>query len=546
LGDRSINDDAHANDGVSGELAQLFIRQGDATVCPVERRVNGHAAATDAVNSDAAAEDRSLGRQMSSANRFDDGIAVLVRQTTVAHRLLSMLGRWVIELEEGDEAPGSANARDAKAAARRRAITVVMNRRDAASAKGDIGVLGEMAPVGGIDRERTGRCVHQRPVVAILRAGIDAQRSRDKGDKGEYREERRSLGTATVFVVRHVFLLLAALSSLNGASAATFALSADGSTVIGEVRVVLPLADNTLLDIARHFDIGYEEMVAANPGVSVWTPGAGTRVVVPGRFILPQKPWQGIVINIPQRRFYYFPPPRQGESRQVITYPVSIAREGWATPLGQTRIVAKYRDPGWFVPKSIWVENLLDDDVELPEYFPPGPDNPMGMLALRTGFPGIFIHATNRPWGVGMRTSHGCIHLYPEDAAELFPLVQVGVAVRFIDKPFLVGTDRGRLVMASFAPVAEYASSDSAEDRAFQALHEFMVAGDVQGVVDRIDWSRINRLISTPQPVPVAVTNDQPDLEKELGVLIPLPYDRRPYGSDANNAEIPGKMPSEQ
>jgi L,D-transpeptidase ErfK/SrfK len=539
VGDRLINDDTHAHGGESAELVQLLIRQGDATVCPVEGFVNRHAAVTDAVNSDGAAEDRCLGRQLFSLGRADDCIAALDRQPTTAHRLLRMLGRWVVELVEGIKVAGKANAHDAIAAARRRAVTVVMDRRDAATAKGDIGVLGKTPPVGGIDRERASRRVDQGPVV-ILRAGISAQYGRNKGEKGKHRDDMPSASTAKPSVIHHAFLLLPALVSLSGASAATFPLPADGSTVVGELRVVIPSADNTLLDIARHFDLGYEEMVAANPDVSIWTPGAQTRVVVPGRFILPRKPWQGIVINIPQRRLYYFPTSGQSEQRQVITYPISIAREGWATPLGQTRIVAKYRDPSWFVPKSIWVENLLDDDVELPGYFPPGPDNPMGMLALRTGFSGIFIHATNRPWGVGMRTSHGCIHLYPEDAAELFPLVQVGTSVRFTNEPFLVGNDRGRLVMASFEPVAEYAPSYSAEDTAFQALQEFLVASDVQGVIAPIDWSRINRLIATPQPVPVILNNYQSGLLNELSTLTPLPYDRRPYGSDANNAEIPG------
>jgi L,D-transpeptidase ErfK/SrfK len=263
-------------------------------------------------------------------------------------------------------------------------------------------------------------------------------------------------------------------------------------------------------------------------------------VVVPSQFILPRPPWQGIVINIPQRRLYYFPPAAKGRPRQVITYPVSIAREGWSTPLGQTRIVAKYKNPSWFVPKSIQAEHLLDEGVELPEYFPPGPNNPMGMLALRTGFPGIYIHATNRPWGVGMRTSHGCIHLYPEDAAEIFPRIQVGTPVRVINEPLVSGNDRGRLVMASFEPVAEYPSRFvEAEHTVFEALQAFLPADQVIGGFELIDWARVDRLVATPQPVPVAVTRDQPDLGTRLGKLVAVPYDRPPYGMDANNALVP-------
>ena len=300
---------------------------------------------------------------------------------------------------------------------------------------------------------------------------------------------------------------------------ATFPLPTDGSTVVGQVRVVAPSGANTLLDIARHFDVGVDEIAWANPGVSLWTPGS--RVVVHGRLILPPSPWQGLIVNIPGRRLFFFPPARRGQPRQFITYPVSIAREGWSTPLGRSRIVAKYKDPGWLVPKSIQAEHLRDEGVELPAYFPPGPDNPMGMLALRTGLPGIFIHATNHPWGVGMRTSHGCIHLYPEDAAELFPLVAVGTPVRFINEPVLVGTDHGAPLVAAFPPVAEYAGASGA------------AAGGV------LPPERLQALLATPQPVAAPLSAASP--ADWLASLPVEPYDFPPYDVDANNASLPGR-----
>jgi len=309
------------------------------------------------------------------------------------------------------------------------------------------------------------------------------------------------------------------------AAGATFSLPTDGSTVVGQVRVVTPSGDNTLLDVARHFDVGVDEMAWANPGVSLWTPGHLTRVVVPGSFILPPGPWQGIVINIPQRRLYYFPAARRGQPRRVITYPVSIAREGWSTPLGSTRIVAKYKDPGCLVPRSIQAEHLVEEGVELPTYFPPGPDNPMGMLALRTGFPGIFIHATNHPWGVGMRSSHGCIHLYPEDAAELFPLVAAGTPVRFIDEADLVGNDRGEPVAASFPAVAEYAQ------RANRAP-----AG--------LSGEPPDKLLAAPRALTMPLSVRSP---ADWLASVPVePYDFAPYDVDANNAALPGRRPARQ
>lgn len=330
--------------------------------------------------------------------------------------------------------------------------------------------------------------------------------------------------------------MLAAGLAWQPAAAATFTLPGDGSTVLGAVRVVAPTGENTLLDIARHFDVGYEEIERANPGMSVWTPHGN--VTVPTRFILPPVPWRGIVINIPQRRLYYFPPARKGQPARVITYPVSIAQPGWSTPLGSTRITAKFKDPGWFVPKSIQSQHTREDGVEFPTYFPPGPDNPMGMLAMQTGFPGIYIHATNHPWGVGLRTSHGCLHLYPEDAAELFAQLKVGTPVRVIDQPVLTGVSNGHRVMATFEPVQEYADKTPLRARIDQELAA-LPPGSVQA-----DPARLDLLARQPQPVPVALEADQPDPAAALGTITVEPYAFAPYGADANNAQIPGSAPA--
>ncbi|WP_145927153.1 L,D-transpeptidase [Jeongeupia sp. USM3] len=321
------------------------------------------------------------------------------------------------------------------------------------------------------------------------------------------------------------------------AAAATFTLPKDGSTVVGEVKVVVPTPDNTLLDLMRHFDLGYAEITSANPKVSVWTPGAHTRVVIPTRFILPPKPWQGIVVNIPQRRMYYFPPPRKGQPAQVITYPISIAREGWSTPLGSSKVTAKYRDPGWFVPKSIRDEHMAEEGVELPEYFPPGPDNPMGILAMRTGWPGIFLHATNRPWGLGMRTSHGCMHLYPEDAAELFPQLKIGTPFRVINQPVLVGEAGGQVWMASYEAVGEYPDQPPPATLAASLLDARIM--DAVLASRPLDQDRVRALLAEPNAVPQALDAGSPPTAELLGALPAEPYAVAPYGIDANDASLP-------
>jgi len=340
---------------------------------------------------------------------------------------------------------------------------------------------------------------------------------------------------------RSVSLAAAAVLVAFNVRAATFDLPTDGSTVVGKVVVVSPSSDNSLLDVARHFDVGYEEIVAANPNASVWL--GAKHVVVPSQFILPPKPWKGVVVNIPQRRLYYFPPAAKGQPQQVITYPTSIAREGWSTPLGATKIVAKYRDPGWLVPTSIRAEHLKDEGVELPEYVPPGPDNPMGMLAMQTGFPGIFIHATNKPWGVGLRTSHGCIHLYPEDAAQIFPMITKGTSVRIINEPVLVGNDHGRWVMTTFEPVKEYADKRPLAERAKVVLAD-LASRDAQAEVAPVeaDPARVARLSKKPQSIPVALSPSQLDLPYWLRSIKVEAYNYPPYGMEANNAMVPPEL----
>lgn len=317
------------------------------------------------------------------------------------------------------------------------------------------------------------------------------------------------------------------------AHAATFDVPARGD-VVGEVQVVvLANARNTLLDVARHFDLGLDEIRAANPGVRVWVPAQGARIVVPTEFILPPGPRAGIVIDIPLRRLYFYPPTRPGRAAQVITFPVGIARPGWPTPLGSTRIMAKDSDPSWIVPRDIVEEHMREGAVSFPRYFPPGPDNPMGMLALRTGFPGIFIHGTDRPWGVGMRVSHGCIHLYPEDAALLFARVRIGTPVRFIDLPVLVGAREGRLYLSSAPALADDPSSLTEATRAVAALAR--LRHDHPELVPDPPWNRALRAADEHGIVPVLIAPR--GAARRVGAAVRYAFE--PYGIDANGGRPP-------
>ncbi|MDC9725244.1 MAG: L,D-transpeptidase family protein [Gammaproteobacteria bacterium] len=227
------------------------------------------------------------------------------------------------------------------------------------------------------------------------------------------------------------------ISPLN---ATTFTLANDETRIVGHNLIVLSHEEDTLLDIARRFDIGYNEIVTANPELDPWLPGAGQRVLVPNRFILPDAPHKGIVINLAEMRLYYYPIKKKGQLQQVITHPIGVGREGWTTPLGKTRIIQKKKDPTWTPPASILAEHLEKGDP-LPRVVPAGPDNPLGAYAMRLAMPGYLLHGTNRPFGVGMRVSHGCIRLFPEDIEHLFGIVSVNTPVEILYQPYKAALD---------------------------------------------------------------------------------------------------------
>jgi L,D-transpeptidase ErfK/SrfK len=224
--------------------------------------------------------------------------------------------------------------------------------------------------------------------------------------------------------------------------------------LIGEIRYIEARYEDTLLDIARRYDLGRDEIVNANPGVDTWLPGEGTRIMLPTRYILPHAPRKGLVLNLPEMRLYYYPPARRGEVRRMVTHPISIGRVDWKTPLGKTHISAKQRDPSWRPPKSI-LKEAAAEGRELPEVIPAGPDNPLGRFALRLAIPGYLIHSTNKPYGLGMRVSHGCIRMYPEDIEKLFSRVRVNNPVHIVNQPVKLGWLADTLFVEVHPPLEE-------------------------------------------------------------------------------------------
>lgn len=297
---------------------------------------------------------------------------------------------------------------------------------------------------------------------------------------------------------RPSLLVLSVLLAVQTTSIARAQLSHD---LLGEPNRHVVSADDTLLDVARWYDLGFVEIVAANPAIDPWLPRAGTVVLLPTAHVLPSAPRRGIVINLADQRLYYFPP-----RGPVQSYPIGIASDGMEIVLGVTRVVGKRVNPTWVPPPSVRA-----DAPDLPPAVPPGPDNPLGAFALDLGWTSTAIHGTNNPDGVGRRVSHGCFRLYPEDIAKLFPQVAVGTEVHVVNQPVKVGWSDETLLL-EVHPTLEQADELESRGAATPTVHPdlAMTVMELAGAAfDEIDWPRVEQIAREHRgiPYPILVPN---------------------------------------
>ncbi len=286
------------------------------------------------------------------------------------------------------------------------------------------------------------------------------------------------------------------------AAADPYALPAEGSDAIGETITAEAEAKDTLLDIARRYGLGYEEITNANPGVDPWLPGAGTVVVVPKQRLLPRAPRSGIVINLPEHRLYWYPPAQAGQAPVVWSFPVSIGKMDWNTPLGRTTIVSKAKDAPWIPPKSVREEHAKRGDP-IPAIVPGGVDNPMGRYKMALGIPGgaYFIHGTNRPAGIGMQVTHGCMRLYPEDIETLYGMVPIGTQVTIVNQPYKWGWVDGELLIEVHPPLQE----DTGQAPSLTDLTRLIVEATRANPL-AIDWIGAERTWREARGIPTPVS----------------------------------------
>jgi L,D-transpeptidase ErfK/SrfK len=267
--------------------------------------------------------------------------------------------------------------------------------------------------------------------------------------------------------------------------------------LVGQLEFHVASAEDTLIDLAPELEVGYVELLAANPGVDPWLPKDGTRLVVPRARLLPSEPREGIVVNLGDLHLYYFEkgaPPR--------AYPIGIAKDGYATPIGFTKVKSKREKPTWTPGPSARAEGK-------PARVEPGPDNPLGEYAIYLGWPAYLIHGTNDPRGVGRHSSRGCIRLYPEHIAELYSLVEPGTPVRVVNEPVKFGRIGGELFIEVNPDEEQSMQLDETGKptvpRAPKDLRKQVerAAGNDKA---RLDWPRIERAALRRSGVPTPAT----------------------------------------
>lgn len=296
-----------------------------------------------------------------------------------------------------------------------------------------------------------------------------------------------------------LFLLVAGCGSF-GSSRGKLAGRYESRDVVGRIQFHEISGDETLLDLTRRYDLGYVELVVANPGVDPWVPGVGTRVILPTAHVLPPGRREGIVINLAEQRLYLFD---DETGTPLFSFPIGVSREGWATPIGETTVVKKAENPIWYPTKLARLE-----DPTLPTVVRAGPENPLGTHALYLGWPRYLIHGTNEPDGVGRQVSRGCIRLYPEDIVRLFESTELKARVRVIHEPVKlawVGSDVFLEVHPTLEEMVQIEEAGRLEEtRPADLRSRIQEFAGAEG--NRVDWKMAYRIAAERRGVPIRIT----------------------------------------
>ncbi|WP_423935580.1 L,D-transpeptidase family protein [Candidatus Deferrimicrobium sp.] len=295
---------------------------------------------------------------------------------------------------------------------------------------------------------------------------------------------------------------------------------ARGEDVIGRLAILRLETGDTLPDIARHFSLGINAISTANPGVDVWVPEAGERVLLPLSFILPDSPRKGIVINLATMRLFQYK--EDGTSLLVTTYPVGIGTDERPTPTGQMHVARKAARPTWHVPASIAEDHRKKGDI-LPKAVPPGPDNPLGEYALYLSKSGYLIHGTNKPASIGLTATNGCLRLYPENVKLLFDETPVKTPVLIVNQPYLLGQRNGVLYLEAHAPPEGSGALESVKLQKKLSTIE-------KKAQRTLDWKKVKEVQAEARGIPVPIFELRQGSKKEVAKPVEVEHPERLYG----------------
>jgi L,D-transpeptidase ErfK/SrfK len=304
-------------------------------------------------------------------------------------------------------------------------------------------------------------------------------------------------------------LIFCGLTLSTAATSAVFNITPN-TDVVGQVQLVTTRYEDSFVTLAQKYNIGFQELVQANPHTDPWLPGEGVVVVLPGRFILPPRELRkGIVINVAELRMYYFPP----AGNKVYTYPLGIGRERWKTPIANYSIINKQEKPTWNPPPSIHAEARAEGRT-LPASVPPGPDNPLGEHAMRLSNPSYLIHGTNKPGGIGQRVSHGCLNMYHWDVKQLYSMTPVGTNVKIIHQPYKAGWANGYLWLESHKPLDDYRHYGD-----YGVNGMMKVANNANNGTTNIDWSLAKHTYASSLGIPTVIGSARRPAQNSLALL---------------------------
>ena len=300
------------------------------------------------------------------------------------------------------------------------------------------------------------------------------------------------------YIKNTVCCLLLSLACIAPAVfASVYKLGPVGDDLVGTVSSTVVKEGENFHSIAHRYDIGFIELVEANPGVNPLETPAGTVLILPSRYILPNAPREGVVINLAEMRLYYYP---KGKG-EVWTFPVGIGREGSQTPNGPMKVMEHIVHPTWHAPESVIAERAKEG-VIVPKIVPPGPDNPLGDYALRLSRPTYLIHGTNDNSGVGRRSSAGCLRMYPEDIDKLFHAVKNGDSILVVNEPYKLGRHNDYVYIEGHLPLQEVKDSFQHLDK---ILDGYLVELGGYRAQQAVDMKKAIKIASEQQGMPQRV-----------------------------------------